>query len=158
MRNVVNRANCDYNTKFRIIPRTTGAIPEKAASLCAAVRRNSNITTITIKSGGVGTMLSRRWRKRRGMEQREEGDVSYRRNVSRPNGENAGNKLSRSFLRAVTDLWFIARLRAGGSSGRQRNERTDVPSAIFPRTGANKVPAGGSLTPPPPFHSARYDR
>lgn len=65
MRNVANRANCGYNTKFRIIPRTTGAIPEKATSLCAAVRRNSTITTITIKSGGVGAMLSRRWRKRR---------------------------------------------------------------------------------------------
>lgn len=65
MRNVANRANCGYNTKFRIIPRTTGATPEEAAPLCAAVRRNSNITTITIKSGGVGTMLSRRWRKSR---------------------------------------------------------------------------------------------
>lgn len=31
--------------------------------------------------------------------------------LSRPNRENAGNKLSRSFPRAVTDLWFIARLR-----------------------------------------------
>lgn len=42
---------------------------------------------------------------------------------------------------------------AGESSGKQRNERTDVPSAIFPRTGANKVPAGGggAATIPPPF-------
>lgn len=34
-----------------------------------------------------------------------------------------------------------------GSSGRQRNEHTDVPSAIFPKTGANKVPV--SERPPP---------
>lgn len=68
------------------------------------MRRNSNIRTITIKSGGVGTTLSRRWRKSGG------GGVSYRLGASRPNRENAGNKLS-SFPQAVTDLWFIARLR-----------------------------------------------
>lgn len=37
--------------------------------------------------------------------------ISYRLSASRPNRENAGNKLSRSFPQAVTDLWFIARLR-----------------------------------------------
>lgn len=42
---------------------------------------------------------------------KERGDVSYRLGASRPNRENAGNKLSRSFPQAVTDLWFIARLR-----------------------------------------------
>jgi len=71
-----------------------------------------------------------------------------RRSGEREGGEeegDAGNKLSRSFPRAVTDLWFIARLCRGGSSGRQRNERTDVPSAIFPRTGANKVPAAAGV-------------
>lgn len=38
------------------------------------------------------------------------GNVSYKLGASRPNRENAGNKLSRSFPQAVTDLWFIARL------------------------------------------------
>lgn len=80
---------------------------------CAAVRRNSNIRTITIKSGGAGTTLSRRWRKSGGGGEAKVGrkDVSYRLGASRPNRENAGNKLSRSFPQAVTDLWFIARLR-----------------------------------------------
>jgi len=48
--------------------------------------------------------LSRRWRKSAGEERLSLG-------ASRPNRENAGNKLSRSFPQAVTDLWFIARLR-----------------------------------------------
>lgn len=73
---------------------------------CATVRRNSNIRTITIKSGS-----ARARRFRTDGERTEKGAVSYRLSASRPNRENAGNKLSRSFPQAVTDLWFIARLR-----------------------------------------------
>jgi len=93
--------------------------------------------------------LSRRWRKSgSGRTERPPHGRSAGARASGRGGEeegDAGNKLSRSFPRAVTDLWFIARLCRGGSSGRQRNERTDVPSAIFPRTGANKVPAAAGV-------------
>lgn len=106
MRNAANCANCGYNTKFRIIPRTAGDDPEEAAAApsCAAVRRNGNIRTVTIKSGGADTTLSRRWWKsgRRLLQTRR---------LPAEQRENTGNKLSRSFPQAVTDLWFIARLR-----------------------------------------------
>lgn len=50
LQNAANRANCGCNTKFGIIPRTK-VEEQRAVESGAALRRNGNIRTITIKSG-----------------------------------------------------------------------------------------------------------
>lgn len=68
---------------------------------------------------------------------------------------------SRGVFLGPSPTYGLLPVYAGGSSGRQRNERTDVSAAIFPRTGANKVPAGGGKDECSSallilFHPARY--
>lgn len=137
MRNAANCVNCGYNTKFRImLPRTVGPISRKQQHHHRVPQCVVTLGTITIKSGGVGTTLSRRWRKS------GEGGVSYRLGTSLGQTERMQETSSRVFLKP-SPTYGLLPVYAVGSSGRQRNERTDVPSAIFPKTGTNKVPAGG---------------
>lgn len=115
----------------------------RGSNSTAAVRRNSNIRTITIKTGGAGPMLSRRWRKSGGTSLTDWAPLGRTQRMQETS--------SRGVFLKPSPTYGLLPVYAIGSSGRQRNERTDVPSAIFPKTGTNKVSSAASGHPATSF-------